>query len=126
MEKVGSAFQVKVGLTRGKDIFSVPMHLHCDPRLLSLVNINSGTLLASNGQPPALVHREDGNGSLIISTSRAPGAHGISGDGDLCVLTFRAKAAGDASVQITKSAVLNSAQTILPSITIAPLLVHVQ
>jgi general secretion pathway protein D len=126
VEKVGSTFKVKVGLIRGKDLFSVPMHLHFDSRLLSLVNINSGTLLESNGQPPALVHREDGNGNLIISTSRPPGTHGVSGNGDLCVLTFQAKAAGEASIQITKSAVLNSEQAILANLAATPLVVHIQ
>jgi general secretion pathway protein D len=117
---------VKVNLTGGKGISSVPMRLHYDPQLLSLLNVDSGTLLASDGQPPALVHRDDTNGNLTISTSRPPGTHGISGSGDLCVLTFQAKAPGDALIQITKSAVLNSVQAILPNLAGTPLVVHVQ
>ena len=39
---------------------------------------------------------------------------GITGDGNLCTLTFLAKAPGDAIVQVTKAAARNSGQSILP------------
>lgn len=126
--KVGSTFQMKVDLTGGHDIFSVPMQLHYDPQVLSLVNVDTGNLLAKDGQTTALVHRDDpsGNGDVTISTSRPPGVHGVTGNGDVCVLTFQAKAPGDATVQVMQSAARNSAQTILPIVAGPPAVVHVQ
>ena len=125
-QKVGSTFQVKVNLTGGKDIFSVPMRLHYDPQLLSLRNVDNGTLLTSDGVPPVLVHRDDGEGDVMITASRPPGTPGVIGSGDICTLTFQAKAPGDSSIQIIKSAARNTSQTILPVLDGPPMLVHIR
>jgi general secretion pathway protein D len=126
VEKVGSTFQMKVDLTGGKDLFSVPMQLHYDPKLLTLLNVDTGNLLGKDGQTIALVHRDDGNGNVTISASRPPGVQGVNGSGDICVLTFQAKAPGNASVQVIKSAARNSAQTVLPIRAGSPAVVQVQ
>jgi general secretion pathway protein D len=126
VHKVGTTFQMQMDLTGGHDVFSVPMQLHYDPKVLDLVNVDTGPLLAKDGQTTALVHRDEGNGDVTISTSRPPGVKGITGDGNLCTLTFTAKAPGDATVQVTKSAARNSAQTILPILAGPPAIVHVQ
>ncbi len=126
VHKVGTTFQMQLDLSGGHDVFSVPMQLHYDPNVLSLINVDTGSLLAKDGQTTALVHRDDGNGNVTISTSRPPGVKGITGNGDLCSLTFQAKAPGDATVQVIKSAARNSAQTILPVLAGSPAVVHVQ
>jgi general secretion pathway protein D len=131
-QKVGSTFQMAVNLTGGTDIFSVPMQLQYDPSKLSLVNVDldppgqakSVNFLGQDGQAVALVHRDDGSGSVAISASRPPGTHGVTGGGEVCVLTFQAKAAGDASIVITKPVVRNSSQQALPA-TGSRALVHV-
>jgi general secretion pathway protein D len=131
-QKVGSTFQMAVNLTGGTDVFSVPMQLQYDPSKLSLVNVDldppgqakSVNFLGQDGQAVALVHRDDGNGSVAISASRPPGTHGVNGGGEVCVLTFQAKAAGDASIVITKPVVRNSSQQALPA-TGSRALVHV-
>ena len=125
--KVGSTFQVKTYLSGGTDVFSVPMQLHYDPKVLSLVNVDTGDLLARDGQTTALVHRDDpASGDVTISASRPPGAKGVTGNGDVSVLTFQAKAPGDATVQIIKSAARSSTQTILPILAGSPAVVHVE
>lgn len=126
IQKVGSTFQMKVHLTGGQDIFSVPMQLQYDSKLLTLVNVDTGDLLAKDGQTTALVHRDEGNGDVTISASRPPGVHGITGTGDVVGLTFQAKAPGNANVQIIKAAARNSTQGILPVLAGAPAVVHVQ
>ena len=109
VHKVGSTFQMQVNLTGGKDVFSVPMQLHYDPKVLTLLNVDTGTLLGKDGQTTALAHRDD-NGDVTISDSRPPGVKGVTGNGDVCVLTFQAKASGDSTIQVIKSAARNSAQ----------------
>lgn len=126
VHKVGSTFQMQVNLSGGKDLFSVPMQLHYDPAVLNLVNVDSGPLLTRDSQTTALVHRDNGNGDVTISTSRPPGAPGVTGSGALCTLTFQAKAPGDATIQVVKSAARNSAQQILPILAGSPAVVHVQ
>ncbi len=117
---------MQMDLTGGQDVFSVPMQLHYDSRVLELINVDTGDLLAKDGQTTATVHRDEGNGDVTISTSRPPGVKGVTGDGNLCTLTFMAKAPGDATVQVIKSAARNSAQTILPILAGPPAIVHVQ
>jgi general secretion pathway protein D len=126
VHKVGSTFQMQMDLSGGHDVFSVPMQLHYDPKVLELINVDTGNLLAKDGQTTATVHRDEGNGDVTISTSRPPGVKGITGDGNLCTLTFMAKAPGDATVQVTKAAARNSAQSILPVLASSPAIVHVQ
>ncbi len=126
VHKVGSTFQMQMDLSGGHDVFSVPMQLHYDPKVLELINVDTGDLLAKDGQTTATVHRDEGNGDVTISTWRPPGVKGITGDGNLCTLTFLAKAPGDATVQVTKAAARNSAQAILPVLASSPAIVHVQ
>ena len=108
----GATFQIPVILTGGADIASVPLQIHYDPAKLSLVNVGPGDFLCRDA---ALVHRDDGSGGLSISAARPPGAAGVNGAGIVCVLSFQAKAAGESALTITKSAVVNSAQKMLPA-----------
>jgi general secretion pathway protein D len=112
---VGSTFQIPVVLMGGTDIASVPLQLQYDPAKLALVNVDTGDLLERDGQAVALVHRDDGPGTITINASRPPGAAGVSGAGVVCVLSFQAKSAGESTVSITRPAAVNSAQHQLPA-----------
>jgi general secretion pathway protein D len=121
-QKVGSTFQVAVNLSGGADVFSVPMQVQYDQTKLSLINVDLGdapgkgiNFLGQDGQAVALVHRDDGSGNIAISASRPPGTHGVSGTGTVCVMTFQAKAPGDAAVVITRPMARNSSQQSLPA-----------
>jgi general secretion pathway protein D len=108
--KEGSTFQVVVRLTGGQDVFSLPMMMHYDSSKLFLINVDTGDLLGRDGQTIALTHRDDGNGMLVIASSRPPGVVGVSGSGAVCILTFKAKTAGDAAITLVRAAAKNSAQ----------------
>jgi len=108
--KAGNTFQVAVRLTGGQDVFSLPIMLHYDSSKLSLINVDTGDFLGRDGQTVALTHREDGEGMLVIASSRPPGMAGVSGGGTVCILTFKAKAAGDVSITLVRAAAKNSAQ----------------
>ncbi len=108
--KAGSTFQVIVRLAGGQDVFSIPMTMHYDDSKLSLINVDTGDFLGRDGQTVALTHRDDGNGMLVISSSRPPGMAGVNGEGVVCILTFKANAAGDASITLVHAAARNSAQ----------------
>jgi general secretion pathway protein D len=123
--KVGSNFQVAVNVSGGTDVFSVPLQLQYDSAKLTLINVDTGTYLGHDGQTVALVHRDDGSGGVAVSASRPPGVAGVNGSGQLCVLTFQAKAPGDSIVSVTKAAARDSKQQALPVIT-SGTIVHVQ
>jgi general secretion pathway protein D len=109
----GATFQVSVVLTGGTDIAAVPLQISYDPAALSLLNVDNGDFLGRNGQAVALVHRDDGPGSININASLPPGASGVNGAGVVCVLTFQAKAAGDSVIAITRPSAVNSSQKFL-------------
>ncbi len=106
----GTTFQVPIVIAGATNIASVPLQIHYDPAKLSLVNVDNGDFLNSDGQAVALVHRDDGSGTLVINASRPPGATGVSGAGVVCALTFQAKASGESAIAITQAVAMNSAQ----------------
>lgn len=112
----GSTFQVSVMAANAKDLFEVPLQMRFDPRVLSLVNVDSGDFLGKDGQAVALVHRDEGNGTVTISASRPPQTAGISGGGVLCTLTFRANAAGDSPLSLVRIGAKDSHGATLPAI----------
>ena len=111
----GATFQISVVLSGGTNIAAVPLQITYDPAKLSLLNVDNGDFLSRNGQAVALVHRDDGPGSVNINASLPPGAAGINGAGVICVLTFQAKASGDSVIAITKPGAVNSSQQFLPA-----------
>jgi general secretion pathway protein D len=115
-QTVGSTFQVSVMVGNGHDVYSVPLQMQFNPKVLQLVNVDTGNFLGRDGQAVALVHRDDGNGLVTISSSRPPNVAGVSGQGSLCTLTFKAVAAGDSNLALVKVGARNSAQANLPAV----------
>jgi len=111
----GATFQLPVVLSGGADIASVPLRIQYDPEKLTLVNVDNGQFLGQDGQPVALVHRDDPPGAITVVASRPPGAVGVSGSGVVCILSFQSKAAGNTVVAITRPGAVTSAQKQLPS-----------
>jgi general secretion pathway protein D len=108
--KMGSTFQIAVRLVGGQDVISLPLMMHYDPSKLAFLNVDTADFLRRDGQAVALTHRDDGNGMLVIASSRLAGAAGVSGSGTVCILTFRAKGTGDASISLVSAAAKNSKQ----------------
>lgn len=115
-QTVGSTFQVAVTASGARDLSSVPLSLQFDPRVLSLVNISSGDLLARDGQGVAMVRNDPSPGLITINASRPPNASGVNGQGTVMTLTFTATAAGDSSIALVKVAALSSSQSNLPAV----------
>jgi general secretion pathway protein D len=109
-EAVGSTFQVAITATGAHDLFAVPMQVQFDPKVLALVNVDAGDLLGKDGQPVALVHRDEGNGALTISATRPPGTRGVDGQGSICTLTFKAIGPGDSTLALTRIGTRDSQQ----------------
>jgi len=125
-QAVGGTFQASVYLTGARDVFTVPVEVQFDPKILQLVNVDTGGLLGGDGQPVALVHRDEGNGMVTISASRPPGVSGVNGEGQVCILTFKAIAAGDTNIQLVKVAAKNSLQANLPAVGTQQSVIHVK
>lgn len=115
-QAVGSTFQVSVSATDAKDLYAAPLQLKFDPKVLSLVNVDSGEMLGRDGQAVSIVHRDEGNGLVTVSISRPPSVRGVDGSGSVAVLTFKAVAAGDSTLSLVKVGAKNSAQGNVPAV----------
>ena len=111
----GSTFQLPVVISGASDVVSTPLQIQYDPAKLSLVNVGPGDFLSRDGQAVALVHRDDGPGTISVNASRPPGAAGMNGAGVVCMLTFQAKAPGPTMVVISKPGAMSSAQKPVPA-----------
>jgi len=116
---VGSTFQVTVRASNAHDLFGVPMQMQFDPKVLTLVNVDTGDFLGRDGQAVALSHRDDGEGAVTMSLTRPPNTPGtsipgISGQGSLVVLTFKAIAPGTSSLALVRVGAEDSHQNKLP------------
>jgi general secretion pathway protein D len=99
----GATFTVNVMVSGGQNVYSVPVQLNYDPNQLQVVNVSNGGFLSQDGQPVALVHRDDPlTGTLQVTATRPPGAGGVSGQGAVVTLTFMAKGQGQSALTITR------------------------
>jgi general secretion pathway protein D len=115
-QPVGSTFQVSVVASNAHDLFAVPLQMQFDPKLLQLVNVDSGDFLSRDGQAAALVHRDEGDGAVTVSATRPPGTKGVDGSGTVCTLTFKALAPGDATLELTRIGLKDSQQNSIMSV----------
>jgi general secretion pathway protein D len=115
-QAVGTTFTVNVNLAGGQNVYSVPLQILYNPKVLSLVNVSNGPMLSQDGQAVALVHRDDSMmGILQLTASRPPGSAGITGDGQVFTLTFQAKSPGEATLSINRASLKNASMQSIPA-----------
>jgi general secretion pathway protein D len=115
-QAVGTTFAVNINLTGGQNVYSVPLQILYNPKVLQLLNVSNGPLLQQDGQGVALVHRDDSMmGILQVTASRPPGSNGITGDGQVFTLTFQAKAPGQATLNIDRATLKNGSMQNIPA-----------
>jgi general secretion pathway protein D len=99
----GNTFAVNLLISGAQNVYSVPVQLNYDPKMLQLVNVSNGGFLSQDGQVVTLVHREDESlGQSQITASRPSGAGGVSGQGAVVTVTFQAKTSGQTPLTITR------------------------
>ncbi len=114
-QRSGSTFAVNIMLSGVQNAYSVPVEVNYDPKLLEVVNVSNGPFLSQDGQTVALMHRDDDTtGSLQINATRPPGASGVSGQGAVATLTFKAKAPGTSTLAISRGGARDPAMQALP------------
>src|SRR5271165_208160 len=99
----GNTFVVNLLISGAQNVYSVPVQLNYDPKMVQLVNVSNGGFLSQDGQVVALVHRDDETvGQSQITATRPPGAGGVSGQGAVVTLTFQGKTEGQTPLTITR------------------------
>jgi len=115
-QAVGSTFTVNINMAGAHNVYSVPLQILYNPKVLQLLNVSNGPVLQQDGQAVALVHRDDSMmGILQVTASRPPGSNGITADGQLFTLTFQAKAPGQATLSINRATLKNASMQNIPA-----------
>ena len=107
---LGSAITVSLMVENVSDLFTAPLRLQFDPKVLRLNDVTPGGLLSSDGKPllPMSKNIMNDTGEVSVTLSRAPGAGGVSGSGTLVNFVFQAQAKGTATVTLPDFALRDS------------------
>ena len=75
VQPTGSTFAVNVMINGAQNVYSVPLQVTYDPKVLQVVNVSNGGILSQDGQAVTLLHREDeSTGTMQITATRPQGA----------------------------------------------------
>ncbi|HYO81429.1 MAG TPA: cohesin domain-containing protein [Bryobacteraceae bacterium] len=97
----GAAVPVTLRLENVTDLFSAPLRIRFDPKVLRLTGVSPGPLMTGDGQKINFNEQTlNDTGEAIITLNRLPGAGGVTGSGILVNLNFQALAAGTATVSV--------------------------
>ena len=103
-QPTGATFAVNLVLNGGQNVFSIPVQIKYDPKVMQFLSVSNAGGLAPDGAAVAVVNRNDAaTGTLQISMSRPPGSGGIAPSGALVTLTFMANAAGQGTLSVDKA-----------------------
>lgn len=103
-QPTGAMFAVNVTLNGGQNVFTVPVQINYDPKVMRFVNVSNAGALSKDGAAVALVHRDDAEkGMLQVSLMRPPGSNGINPQGPMFTMMFVAKAAGHGTVSVGRA-----------------------
>ena len=118
--KPGEQKTIAIVADNFQDLFSTPMLLQYDPKVISVVDVHEGGFLSGGGgtQDYALVQRVDQeHGQAIISATRMPNKPGVSGSGTLFGIEIKALAPGQAKLSIVQVNARDSQQRAIPVVT---------
>lgn len=115
---VGGTATVGVIIENAEDLFSIPLLLQYDPKVISVEEVRHGGFLSGGTQEIAIVQRIDPErGQAIISATRQPNTAGVSGTGTLVGIVVKGLAQGQSSLSIVQVNARNSQQKPLTILT---------
>jgi len=101
--KVSAAVNVTLNLEEAKDVFSAPVRIKWDPKVLRLTEATRGTILGAADQSVFTRNIRNDEGEVTVVYSRVSGASGVTGSGPVLNLTFQAVGKGTAEVRVAEA-----------------------
>lgn len=99
---VGDSVDVRVSLATPVPLRGIPLEVHYDSARLQFVDAIAGELFTQGGAQVSLSQGDDGAGTARIGLLRNQ-ATGVSGTGVALDVRFKAKAAGDAKLELANA-----------------------
>jgi general secretion pathway protein D len=116
--KAGETTTVGVVVQSAQDLYSIPMLIQYDPKVISVEDVRQGGFLSGGEQPIAVVQRVDKErGQAIVSATRMPNTPGVSGSGTIFGVVVRGVAPGNATLSILQVNARDSQQRPLQFVT---------
>ena len=116
--KAGETTTIGVVVQGAQDLYSIPMLMQYDPKVVSIEDVRQGGFLSGGQQPIAVVQRVDKErGQAIVSATRMPNTPGISGSGTIFGVVVRGVAAGSSTLSIVQVNARDSQQRPLQFVT---------
>jgi len=116
--KPGETATIGVVVQGAQDLYSIPMLMQYDPKVMSVEDVHQGGFLSGGTQPIAVVQRVDKErGQAIVSATRMPNTPGVSGSGTVFAVVVRGVAAGESTLSILQLNARDSQQRPLVFVT---------
>jgi general secretion pathway protein D len=116
--KAGETTTIGVVVQGAQDLYSVPMLMQYDPKVISVEDVRQGGFLSGGQQPIAVVQRVDKErGQAIVSATRMPNTPGVSGNGTIFGVVVKGVATGTSTLSILQVNARDSQQRPLQFVT---------
>ncbi|PYU26504.1 MAG: hypothetical protein DMG32_09930 [Acidobacteria bacterium] len=116
--KAGETTTIGLVVQGAQDLYSIPMLMQYDPKVISVEDVRQGGFLSGGQQPIAVVQRVDKErGQAIVSATRMPNTPGVSGSGTIFGVVVRGVAQGSSTLSILQVNARDSQQRPLQFVT---------
>ena len=116
--KPGDTTTLGIAVQDVKDLYSMPILLQFDPKVISIEDVQQGGFLAGGTQPIPVVERIDKErGQAVVSATRMPNTPGVSGSGTVFGVVVRAVGPGTSKLSILQVNARDSQQHPLQMVT---------
>lgn len=113
--KPGDSATVGLTVANINDLYSIPLLIRYDPKVIQIEEIRNGGFLSGGTQEIAILpHIDHERGEVVVSATRQPNTPGVSGTGTLFGLVVRATGPGTSSIQILQVNARDSQQHSIP------------
>ena len=101
--KTGETVTFEVDVHDVTHLFSAPLFLTFNPKILEFVKAEEGDFLQQGGQTTVFaISPDQAGGQVIIGNKQSPGGAGASGSGTLYRVTFKAKSPGSTMLALDR------------------------
>ncbi|HKE35063.1 MAG TPA: cohesin domain-containing protein [Candidatus Acidoferrum sp.] len=114
--KAGQTATLGVVVENVNDLYSIPLLLQYDPKVISVEEVQHGGFLSGGGSQVIAIPWQvlKDKGQAIISATRPPSTPGVSGSGTLIGVVVKALAAGSTNLSIVQVNAKDSQQKPIP------------
>ncbi len=109
--QLNAPVSVQLLLENVTDLYSAPVKLKFDPKVLRLTGIRPGPLMNADGKDVNFTENTmNDTGEATVTLNRLPGSGGVAGSGAILNLTFEAIGRGTSTVTVSEAEIKNIQQ----------------